>query len=139
MNIAHLAGYLDEKHSLSNILQLSHSFAKAVPPTITKCLPYQQLCESLLQMAATKSLHTILFNESVIKLLNYRPPPMDVVVAGGYVDKSELAQSVQDVLKCLALRAIKPSPLKPTLKMPGLEKVHALLSYECLASVAECE
>ena len=104
-----------------------------------KSFPYHQLCESVIQLAATKSLHTILFNESVIQLLNYQPPSIDVVVAGGYVDKSELASTVGEVLRCLAARAIKPSPLKPTLKLLELERVHAVLSYECLASVAECK
>ena len=64
---------------------------------------------------------------------------MEVVIAGGYVDKSELAQTVREVLKCLATRAIKPSPLKPTLKLLELERVHAVLGYESLAAVAECE
>ena len=139
MNITHLAGYLDNKHSLSSILQQAHTFSKSMPQVINKCLPYQRLCESLLQMAATKSLHTILYDETVIKLLSYQSPSMEVVIAGGYIDKSELAQSVREVLKCLAMRAIKPSPLKPALQLLELERVHAVLSYECLASVAECK
>ena len=90
-------------------------------------------------MAATKSLHAILFDESIVQLLSYQPPPMEVVIAGDYVDKSELAQSVREVLKCLAARSIKPSPLKPTLKLLELERIHAVLGYESLATVAECE
>ena len=139
MNIAHLAGFLDQKHSLTTILQEAHSITKTHPQTITNCLPYHQLCESLLQMAATKSLHTILFNESVIKLITYQPPSMEVVIAGDYVDKSELSQAVKEVLKCLAARAVKPSPLKPMLKLLELERVHALLGYEGLAAIAECK
>ena len=139
INLAHLAGYLDAKHSLLSILQQAHGSAKSFPQVISKSLPYHQLCESVLQMAATKSLHTILFNESVIQLLNYHPPSIDVVVAGGYMDKSELASTVCDVLKCIVARAINPSPLKPTLKLLELERVHAVLTYECLASTAECE
>ena len=64
---------------------------------------------------------------------------MEVVIAGGYVDKSELASTVREVLKCLAARSIKPSPLKPTLRLLELERVHAVLGYECLAAVAECK
>ena len=139
INLAHLAGYLDAKHSLLSILQHVHSITRSSPQIIVKSFPYHQLCESVIQLAATKSLHTILFNESVIQLLNYQPPSIDVVVAGGYVDKSELASTVGEVLRCLAARAIKPSPLKPTLKLLELERVHAVLSYECLASVAECK
>ena len=139
INLAHLAGYLDAKHSLLSILQQAHGSARSFPQVISKSLPYHQLCESVLQMAATKSLHTILFNESVVQLLNYHPPSIDVVVAGGYMDKSELASTVCDVLKCIVGRAINPSPLKPTLKLLELERVHAVLTYECLASTAECE
>ena len=49
---------------------------------VAKCLSYHQLCSSTLQMAATKSLHTILFEESIIQLLNYKQPSMDVIIAG---------------------------------------------------------
>ncbi len=64
---------------------------------------------------------------------------MEVVISGSYVNKSELAETVKEVLKCLAARSIKPSPLKPTLRLVEMERVHAVLSYECLAAVAECK
>lgn len=139
LNIAHLAGFLDHRHSLRSILQQAHSLTSSFPLAITKSLGYHQLCNSVLQMAATKSLHSILFDESVLKLLSYQPPPMHVVISGTYVDKSELADSVKEVLKCLATRAVKPSPLKPSLRLMELERVHAVLGYECLAAVAECK
>lgn len=47
-----------------------------------RSVPYHHLCCSLLQMAATTSLHTLLFDESVIKLLTYQPPSLQVVIAG---------------------------------------------------------
>ena len=137
-------------------------------------------------MAASKSLHSILLDESAIKLLTYQPPSIAVVVAGimcvcvcvcvcvyvslcmcvcvcmclcacvcvcmcahvlyiwtlipgDYQDKSELAGAVREILKCLASRAVKPSPLRPTLKMMELEKIHAVLAYECVNSLAECK
>ena len=80
-----------------------------------------------------------MFNEAVIKLLSYKPPPMDVVMAGGYVDKSELAVAVRDILRCLIARAIKPSPLKPALRLMEMERVYSILSFECLGNVSECK
>lgn len=50
-----------------------------------KCLPYQLTCHSLLQMAATRALCTLLLDESVIALLNYQPPSLSVVMEGMYV------------------------------------------------------
>ena len=58
---------------------------------------------------------------------------------GGYTDKSELAEMVKEVLKCLSSRAVKPSALRLTLRMLELEKVHAILSHQCLTSIAERE
>ena len=139
LNLAHLAGYLDAKHSLSTILRHAHSLAKTPPAGIVESLPYQQLCDSLLQLAATKALHLVLLDESMVQLLSYQPPPLEVVIAGEFVDKSELAQNVCHVLQCMAARAVRPSPLKPTLRLGELERVHSVLSFDCLAAVAECE
>lgn len=59
--------------------------------------------------------------------------------AGDYPDKSELAKAVKEILKCLSSRAVKPSALRRTLRMLELERVHALLSHQCLTSIAERE
>ena len=59
--------------------------------------------------------------------------------AGGYIDKSELAEAVKEVLKCLSSRAVKPSALRLTLRMLELERVHAILSHQYLTSIAERE
>lgn len=56
---------------------------------------------------------------------------------GGYEDKSELASTVKEVLKCLSSRAVKPSTLRLTLRMLELERVHAVLSNQCLTSIAD--
>ena len=59
------------------------------------------------------------------------------VCIGGYEDRSELAEAVKEVVKCLSSRAIKPSPLRLTLRMLELERVHAILSNQCLTSIAD--
>ena len=56
---------------------------------------------------------------------------------GGYEDRSELAKAVKEVVKCLSSRAVKPSPLRLTLRMLELERVHAILSNQCLTSIAD--
>lgn len=49
---------------------------------MSKCLPYQLVCHSLLQMGAIKSLFTILYDESILKLLVYQPPSLEKVMQG---------------------------------------------------------
>ena len=56
---------------------------------------------------------------------------------GGYEDKSELAKAVKEVVRCLSNRAVKPSTLRQTLRMLELERVHAVLSNQCLTSIAD--
>ena len=53
------------------------------------------------------------------------------------MDKSELAKAVKEVVRCLSSRAVKPSSLRLTLKMLELERVHAILSHQCLTSIAD--
>lgn len=55
------------------------------------------------------------------------------------MDKSELASAVKEVLKCVSSRATKPSPLKPSLKLLELQRLHSNLSFETLTSIAESE
>ncbi|XP_064390094.1 probable E3 ubiquitin-protein ligase HERC1 isoform X2 [Halichondria panicea] len=136
--LAYLAGFLDREHSLHTILQSVQDAAKRVIPLdVAQSIAYQQLCGSLLQLAATKTLHTILYDESIVKLLTYQPPSMDTVVLGDYVDKTELSVSMREVLRCLACRAIKPSPLSPALKLHELERLLSLLAHQTLSSIAE--
>ena len=131
---------------------------------LLKCLPYELLCHSMLQNAAIRSLYAVLLDQSVIQLLTYQPPPLEIVVQtedkGGCVcvcvcvcmcafsyirislsgfcaDKSELASALREVIKCLCSRSIKPSPLKPSLRLLELQKLHSVLSYEALISIAE--
>ena len=140
MNITHLAGYLDdETNHLSTIMNQIHSKMHYTPSNPFHCLPYQRLCESQIQVAAAKSLQGILFNESVIKLLDYRAPPKEAVVAGDYVDKSALVVAVGEVLRCVIARAIKPSPLKMALRPMEMERIYSIVSYECLGAVSECK
>ena len=61
------------------------------------------------------------------------------VHVGGYEDKSELAKAVKEVVRCLSSRAVKPSTLRQTLRMLELERVHAILSNQCLISIADCK
>ncbi len=56
---------------------------------------------------------------------------------GDYVDKTELSVSMREVLRCLACRAIKPSPLSPALKLHELERLLSLLAHQTLSSIAE--
>lgn len=56
---------------------------------------------------------------------------------GGYEDHSELAEAVKEVVRCLSSRAVKPSPLRLTLRILELERVHAILSNQCLTSIAD--
>ena len=116
-----------------------HSKMHYMPTTAEHSLPFQQLCELQIQAAAAKSLQGILYNESMIKLLDYKAPSRDVVVAGGGVDKSGLAVAVREVLKCLITRAIKPSPLKVALRPMEMERVYSIVSFECLGAVSECK
>ncbi len=58
-------------------------------------------------------------------------------LTGGYEDRSELAEAVKEVVRCLSSRAVKPSPLRLTLRMLELERVHAILSSQCLTSIAD--
>lgn len=140
MNITHLAGYLnDDSNHLSTIINQIHSKLHYSPTTALHCLPYQHLCESQIQVAAAKSLQGILFNESVIKLLDYQPPPKSVVVAGDFVDKSSLVVALREVLQSIIGRAIKPSPLKVALRPMEMERVYSIVVFECLGSVAECK
>ena len=141
MNLTHLAGYLDDQTShLSTIIDQIHSKIHYSPTSPLHSLPYQQLCETQIQVAAAKSLQGILFNERVINLLDYRPPPSEAVVAAaGGVDKTVLAGAVREVLRCLVARAIKPSPLKVALRSMEMERVYSIVCYECLGAVAECE
>ena len=140
MNITHLAGYLDdETNHLSTIMNQIHSKMHYTPSNPFHCLPYQRLCESQIQVAAAKSLQGILFNESVIKLLDYRALPKEAVVAGDYVDKSALVVAVGEVLRCVIARAIKPSPLKMALRPMEMERIYSIVSYECLGAVSECK
>lgn len=53
---------------------------------LLKCLPYQLLCHSMVQMAATKSLYTLLQDGAVLRLLTYQPPPLEVVATGNSND-----------------------------------------------------
>ena len=59
------------------------------------------------------------------------------LTVGGYVDQSELAEAVKEVVKCMSSRAVRPSSLRLTLRMLELERVHAVLSYQCLSSIAD--
>ena len=59
------------------------------------------------------------------------------IFSGDFEDKSELASAVKEILKCLSSRAIRPSPLTPTLRLFELERVHAMLGHQTLAAVAE--
>ena len=138
-NITHLAGYLDENSHLSTVMDKIHAKVHYTPSNPFHSRPYQQLCESQVKVAAAKALQGILFNESVIKLLNLRPPPEGAVMPDDFVDRSDLAVAVKEVLRCLVARAIKPSPLKPALKQMELERVLSIVSYECLGAVSECE
>ena len=49
---------------------------------IGQSIAYQRLCSSQLQLAATKTLHTLLCDESVVELLTYQPPSLETVVWG---------------------------------------------------------
>ena len=141
MNITRIAGYGDDtQNHFSTIMDQIHSKMHFTPTTPHHSLPYQQLCESHIQVAAAKSLQGILFNESMIKLLGYHPPPKDAAKpSGGAGDKSSLAVSVREVLRCLITRAIKPSPLKIALRPMEMERVYSIVSYECLGAVSECK
>ena len=49
---------------------------------ILKCLPYQLFCHSVLQVGAIRSLFSILYDESVVRLLTYQAPPLEMGVQG---------------------------------------------------------
>ena len=152
-DIAQIAGYSRQKDHLSAITDFVHAHVHyGTPGTPLHSLPYQQLCESLLKVAASKALQGILFNESVIKLLKCRPPPSLPPSSGGgdegegsedgsseERDRRRLAVAVREVLKCLVEKSVMPSPLKPALRLMELERVYGIVSFECLGSVAECE
>lgn len=140
MNITRLASYInDDSNHLSTIIDQIHSKLHYSPTTAIHCLPYQRLCESQIKVAAAKSLQGILFNENVIKLLDYQPPPKEAVVAGDSVDKSSLVVAVREVLQAIIGRAIKPSPLKMALRPMEMERVYSIVVFECLGAVAECK
>ena len=140
MNITRLAGYLDDKlNDVSSIMDRIHSRMHYRPTAPHHSQPYQQLCENQIQVAAAKSLQGILFNESMIKLLDYQSPSKEVVDSGAGVDRIGLAVAVREVLKCLISRAIKPSPMKVALRPMEMERVYSIVSYECLGAVSECK
>lgn len=79
---------------------------------------------------------TCMFNTTVLsRLINL--VPSDLFLLGGYEDRSELAEAVKEVVKCLSSRAVRPSSLRLTLRMLELERVHSVLSYQCLSSIAD--
>ena len=75
MDIANLSGIMDDSCYMSAIINSAQSPPRVHSPLqITSSPVYLKLCHSVLQLSATKCLHTLLFDEAIISLLLDRTP-----------------------------------------------------------------
>ena len=166
MDIASLSGVMGDSHNISAIISSAQS-----PPhmqsslQITSSPVYLKLCHSILQLSATKCLHTLLFDEGTVTLLldhtsshpvvDHTSPQHPNPHCGSVSQSasshqvtvpqqgSSRGENMTSVLRILvghlAQCAIQPSPLRPALTMAELDRLHSVLVCETLRNVAERE
>lgn len=166
MDIVSLSGVMGDSHNISAIISSAQSSPHMQSSLqITSSPVYLKLCHSILQLSATKCLHTLLFDEGTVTLLLDHTSSHPVVdhtspqhpnphcgsvsqSAGSHQvtvpqQGSSRGENMTSVLRIivghLAQCAIQPSPLRPALTMAELDRLHSVLVCETLRNVAERE
>ncbi|KAL5481420.1 hypothetical protein EMCRGX_G021569 [Ephydatia muelleri] len=164
MDIVSLSGVMGDSHNISAIISSAQSSPHMQSSLqITSSPVYLKLCHSILQLSATKCLHTLLFDEGTVTLLLDHTSSHPVVdhtspqhpnphcgsvsqSAGSHQvtvpqQGSSRGENMTSVLRIivghLAQCAIQPSPLRPALTMAELDRLHSVLVCETLRNVAE--